>query len=146
MYTFSSKLKTFSFILMVVGLLGIGYGFLTAPKTIQDVEQILAAESHGHGGGHGEAAGHEAKGHETEGHHEAAAAEGHESHEAAKPAQANDNHEAHADTAAHAAPAVAANVADKNLDSVHVDTISVVPATAVADSHNNNFEPSSFEP
>ena len=52
MYTFSSKLKTLSFILMAVGILGIGYGFLTAPKDIQDIEKILAAESHG---GHGEA-------------------------------------------------------------------------------------------
>ena len=51
MYTFSSKLKTFSFILMAVGLLGIGYGFLTAPKDIQEVEKLLAAETHG---GHGE--------------------------------------------------------------------------------------------
>ncbi len=49
MYTFSSKLKTFSFILMVLGILGIGYGFLTAPKTIQDVEKILAAEESAHG-------------------------------------------------------------------------------------------------
>lgn len=47
MYTFSSKLKTFSLILMTVGLLGIGYGFLTAPKDIQEVEKILAAEGHG---------------------------------------------------------------------------------------------------
>ena len=52
MYTFSNKLKTFSFILMAIGLLGIGYGFLTAPKDIQEVEKILAAETHG---GHGEA-------------------------------------------------------------------------------------------
>ncbi|MGO4820386.1 MULTISPECIES: quinol:cytochrome C oxidoreductase [unclassified Flavobacterium] len=52
MYTFSSKLKTFSFILMAVGLLGIGYGFLSAPKDIQEVESLLAAEIHG---GHGEA-------------------------------------------------------------------------------------------
>ncbi len=44
MYTFSSKLKTFSLVLMLVGVLGIGYGFLTAPKTIQDVETILKAE------------------------------------------------------------------------------------------------------
>jgi hypothetical protein len=51
MYTFSSKLKTFSFVLMAVGLLGIGYGFLTAPKNIQEVEALLAADSHG---GHGE--------------------------------------------------------------------------------------------
>ncbi|WP_269685812.1 quinol:cytochrome C oxidoreductase [Flavobacterium lacustre] len=47
MYTFSSKLKTFSLILMAVGLLGIGYGFLTAPKDIQEVEKLLAAGSHG---------------------------------------------------------------------------------------------------
>ncbi|HEX8561821.1 MAG TPA: quinol:cytochrome C oxidoreductase [Flavobacterium sp.] len=53
MYTLSSKLKTFSLILMVIGILGIGYGFLTAPQTIQDVEAILASESHGgHGEGH----------------------------------------------------------------------------------------------
>jgi hypothetical protein len=36
---------------MAVGLLGIGYGFLTAPKDIQEVEKILASERHG---GHGE--------------------------------------------------------------------------------------------
>lgn len=49
MYTFSSKLKTFSLILMVLGLLGIGYGFYAAPKDIQEVEAILASntpESH----------------------------------------------------------------------------------------------------
>ena len=53
MYTFTSKLKTLSFILMALGILGIGYGFYSAPKDIQEVETILAAESHG---GHGEAA------------------------------------------------------------------------------------------
>jgi len=47
MYTFSSKLKTFSFLLMIIGILGIGYGFLTAPKDIQEIEKIIAAESHG---------------------------------------------------------------------------------------------------
>ena len=46
MYTFSSKLKTFSFILMIIGILGIGYGFLTAPKNIEEVEKILAANEH----------------------------------------------------------------------------------------------------
>mgnify|MGYP000090019779 CR=1 FL=1 len=48
MYTFSSKLKTFSLVLMVIGILGLGYGFLTAPKNIEEVEKILAAEAHGH--------------------------------------------------------------------------------------------------
>ena len=47
MYTFSNKLKTFSLILMAIGLLGIGYGFLSVPKNIQDVEAILAKDSHG---------------------------------------------------------------------------------------------------
>lgn len=58
MYTFSSKLKTFSFVLMLVGILGIGYGFLTAPKTIQDVETILKEEEAHHEGGHEAAAAH----------------------------------------------------------------------------------------
>ncbi len=46
MYTFSDKLKSFSIILMVVGLLGIGYGFWDAPKTIEKVEEILTTEHH----------------------------------------------------------------------------------------------------
>ncbi|MFN7100202.1 MAG: quinol:cytochrome C oxidoreductase [Flavobacterium sp.] len=62
MYTFSSKLKTFSFILMALGVLGIGYGFYSAPKDIQQVEQLLADETHGEHGGstHAEPA-HDAK-------------------------------------------------------------------------------------
>lgn len=63
MYTFSSKLKTFSLVLMVIGILGLGYGFLTAPKNIEDVEKILAADAHGH---HEAAAVHaEAEAHNT---------------------------------------------------------------------------------
>ncbi|MDP3312058.1 quinol:cytochrome C oxidoreductase [Lutibacter sp.] len=41
MYTFSSKLKTFSFALMIIGLLGVGYGFLTTPSSVEDVKVIL---------------------------------------------------------------------------------------------------------
>ena len=48
MYTFSSKLKTFSIILMVLGLLGIGYGFATKPNTVEEVEMILASSHDGH--------------------------------------------------------------------------------------------------
>jgi hypothetical protein len=62
MYTFSSKLKTFSFVLMIVGILGIGYGFLTAPKDIHEVEAMLKAEeAEHHGGGHEAATAHETK-------------------------------------------------------------------------------------
>ena len=74
MYTFSSKLKTFSFVLMIVGVLGIGYGFLTAPKTIQDVETILASDSHGHSNSHDAATTHDAHG-EKAGHDAKATAE-----------------------------------------------------------------------
>lgn len=109
MYTFSSKLKTFSFILMAVGLLGIGYGFLTAPKTIQDVEKILAEQEH-HGGGHGEAHGAKA-----------------ESHEAAS----------------HEAPAPAEPILEKEVDSLHKDTIAVATDTlhAVAPAAEAHNEP-----
>ncbi|MFD2517754.1 quinol:cytochrome C oxidoreductase [Salinimicrobium flavum] len=43
MYTLSSKLKLFSIILMVVGLLGLVYGFIAAPSTIEDVREIVAS-------------------------------------------------------------------------------------------------------
>jgi len=41
MYTFSGKLKTFSIALMILGALGIGYGFFSAPKTTEDVKEAL---------------------------------------------------------------------------------------------------------
>ena len=83
MYTFSSKLKTLSFILMVVGILGVGYGFLTAPKNIDDVEKILKAEENAHGGHHEATASH--GDHPVEAHvtAEAHAEEGHAHHEVA---------------------------------------------------------------
>ncbi len=67
MYTFSSKLKTLSFVLMLVGILGIGIGFLNAPKTIQEVETILKEEEAHHDGGHEAVVGHkvEAESHEA---------------------------------------------------------------------------------
>jgi len=109
MYTFSSKLKTFSFILMIIGILGIGYGFLTAPKDIQEVEKILAADSHG--AHHAEAESHDAApaAHEAEAKHEEAS---HEAHPAEPVATA----------------AVPVNVTEKDLDSMHVDTLSVAAA------------------
>ena len=54
MYTFSNKLRTTAIVLMILGLVGITYGFLSTPKTIEDVEKIVAAEHHG--GGHEQAA------------------------------------------------------------------------------------------
>lgn len=54
MYTFPNKLRNIALVLMILGIIGIVYGFLSAPKTIQDVEKIVA-ESH-HGGHHGKEA------------------------------------------------------------------------------------------
>ncbi len=59
MYTFSNKLRTTAIVLMILGLVGIAYGFLTAPKDIHDVEKILKTEEAAHhGGGHEAAAEH----------------------------------------------------------------------------------------
>lgn len=63
MYTFSSKLKTFSFVLMIIGAIGIGVGFWQAPKTIEDVEKILADSHHGHEAAHVEKVAHDTEAH-----------------------------------------------------------------------------------
>lgn len=39
---------------MIVGALGLGYGFITAPGSVEEVKEMLAHDDHG--GGHGEAA------------------------------------------------------------------------------------------
>ena len=69
MYTFSSRLKTFSIVLMVLGILGIGYGFLMAPKTTADVEAILEREAAEHHGSHVETDTHSATAQHTETEH-----------------------------------------------------------------------------
>ena len=43
MYTLSSKIKTLAIILMLLGALGIGYGFLSVPKDVEAVEAMLKA-------------------------------------------------------------------------------------------------------
>lgn len=55
MYTFSNKLKTGALILMVLGLLALGYGFWSAPRTVEEAKAMVAAH---HGGDHGAAASH----------------------------------------------------------------------------------------
>lgn len=48
MYQFSGKLKTFSIALMIIGVLGVGYSFLTAPKTVEDAKEIIASQHDSH--------------------------------------------------------------------------------------------------
>ena len=57
MYTFTNKLRNLSIILMVAGFLGLTYGFLSAPNTIEDAQAMVDDTHHGdgHGASHGEA-------------------------------------------------------------------------------------------
>ncbi|OIQ41758.1 MAG: quinol:cytochrome C oxidoreductase [Bacteroidetes bacterium MedPE-SWsnd-G1] len=69
MYQFSSKLKTAAFALMIIGALGIGWGFLSAPSTVEEAKEIVAHSNDGHHGGVGSADAH-ADSHADE-HHDA---------------------------------------------------------------------------
>jgi len=44
MYTLSSKLKLTAIIFMIVGALGLVYGFIAAPSTIEDVKEMMASK------------------------------------------------------------------------------------------------------
>jgi len=60
MYTFSSKLKIFSIALIIIGALGVGYGFFTAPQTTDDVKEMMQHDIDTHGAMSDEStAGHE---------------------------------------------------------------------------------------
>ncbi|GMN12014.1 quinol:cytochrome C oxidoreductase [Croceitalea sp. MTPC9] len=57
-YTFSNRLKIGSIVLMVVGFICLASGFLSAPSTVEEAKEMMAA-AHGDGhGGHGEVASH----------------------------------------------------------------------------------------
>ncbi|MBO3097096.1 quinol:cytochrome C oxidoreductase [Gelidibacter pelagius] len=49
MYTISNRLKTFSIILIVLGVLGVAYGFMTSHKSLEEVKTMLV-EEHAHEG------------------------------------------------------------------------------------------------
>ena len=46
MYKVSTNIKMFSFSLIIVGLLGIGYGFYNAPKTVEESKQMIVSYGH----------------------------------------------------------------------------------------------------
>ncbi|MBT8237150.1 MAG: quinol:cytochrome C oxidoreductase [Croceitalea sp.] len=80
MYTFSKRLKIASFILMAVGALCLISGFLSAPSTVEEAKEMVAAHGDGHGDSHGEESAHsletshamgaaDASEHSTEGEH-----------------------------------------------------------------------------
>lgn len=110
---------------MVLGILGIGYGFLTAPKDIEEVQKILDAEAHGHGG-HGAAEAH---------------GTAHEAHEVPKVMRAEE-HADHAE-ANHDAVVQEAHVAEADtaksplLDTIKVDTAKVVAEVPAEEHHED---------
>jgi len=55
MYTFPNKLRNLSIAFMIIGFLGLTYGFLSAPATIEESKAMVAAShDEGHGNDHSE--------------------------------------------------------------------------------------------
>ena len=46
-YLFNRKLKLVSLSLMILGLVGLSFGFITAPKNIQEAREIISHHDHG---------------------------------------------------------------------------------------------------
>ena len=55
MYQFSGKIKMFSIILIILGVLGVGFSFYSAPSTVEEAMEMVSSNDHGddHGDGHG---------------------------------------------------------------------------------------------
>jgi hypothetical protein len=91
MYTFPNKLRNLAIAFMVICFLGLAYGFITAPSTIEEAKAMVASS---HGDGHGES-------------HDAAPADSHgeetshaisESHETSSEEHGTTSHEEGHDT------------------------------------------------
>ena len=86
MYTFSNKLRNLAFAFMAIGLAGLVYGFLSAPKTVEEAKAMVATEHHGAGHGEEQSSDHPAPvhaetahdTHQEEGHGEVAHEEDHD--------------------------------------------------------------------
>lgn len=86
MYTFSNKLRNLAFAFMAIGLAGLVYGFLSAPKTVEEAKAMVATEHHGAGHGEEQSSDHAAPvhaetahdTHQEEGHGEVAHEEDHD--------------------------------------------------------------------
>ncbi len=121
MYTFSSRLKTLAFVLMALGILGIGYSFFTAPQTVDDVKKIMA-EDHAHHGGHDSGA----------------------HGDPASNAHVHKTEDVHSQNAGHAAPTAESAVVEKGPEHAAVedtanntaDTVHAETAAAGADDHH----------
>jgi len=96
MYTLPNKLKVFALVFMVLGAIGIVAGFLSAPKTTEEVAAMMAEAHHGEG--------HAAQTHDMDGHATGHNAQEHgsEMHASAEHDQEATGHEAAGHEASHA--------------------------------------------
>ena len=86
MYTFPNKLRNLAITFMVVGFLGLAYGFITAPSTVEEAKEMVASS---HGDGHGESHAAPADNHADKSAHASS-----ESHEVASEEHAISDHAA----------------------------------------------------
>jgi len=56
MYKFSKRLKIVAFSLMFVGLVGIVWGFMNAPSTVEEAKEMIASHATSHDSGHADEA------------------------------------------------------------------------------------------
>ncbi len=67
MYKLTKNIKILSFSLMILGLVGLAYGFYTAPHSIEESKAIVASYSHGdHGSDHDLDSGHKDDSHNSD--------------------------------------------------------------------------------
>ncbi len=89
MYVITRNIKILSFSLVILGLLGIGYGFYNAPKNIEQSKEIMANkhhDSHGHDSHSSDSHGHDS--HSLDSH-------GHDSHSEGSHQMSHDEHVFH---------------------------------------------------
>ena len=58
-YKFSKQIKRFSIILIIIGAIGIAFGFYSAPTNIEESKELVANMSHDDYGGEYSDSGHE---------------------------------------------------------------------------------------
>ena len=47
MYKLTNDIKIFSFSMMIIGFIGLAYGFYTAPHSLEEAKEIVASQHHG---------------------------------------------------------------------------------------------------
>ena len=83
MYQFSGKIKMFSIILIILGVLGVGFSFYSAPSTIEEAMEMVSSNDHGDGHGDNHESSHDAvvnEDHSSESHATEKSHETHDSH------------------------------------------------------------------